>query len=131
MVGSTSPRMLTITMPYVDAWNVWWSIFGNTPEGFAQEKARVDLAIVAAGRQPGEVSATCAVFVRVPGGTGRQMGHEDGAGVQAIEGSADEIADRLRQFAAAGAQHVQLVVDPITRTSIEFLADVLADLDAR
>ena len=30
-------------------------------------------------------------------------------------------------FEAAGCEHVQLVVDPITRDSIEWLADVLID----
>ncbi|MEP7114854.1 MAG: LLM class flavin-dependent oxidoreductase, partial [Ilumatobacteraceae bacterium] len=25
MVGSVRPRMLSITLPYIDAWNVWWS----------------------------------------------------------------------------------------------------------
>src|SRR3954469_17519948 len=32
MLGSTSPRMLSIGLPHVDMWNVWWSHFGNTPE---------------------------------------------------------------------------------------------------
>ncbi|MGB1682297.1 MAG: LLM class flavin-dependent oxidoreductase, partial [Acidimicrobiales bacterium] len=30
MVGSIGPRMLGITLPHVDAWNVWWSDYGNT-----------------------------------------------------------------------------------------------------
>jgi alkanesulfonate monooxygenase SsuD/methylene tetrahydromethanopterin reductase-like flavin-dependent oxidoreductase (luciferase family) len=38
MVGSTRPRMLSITLPHVDAWNVWWSDYGNTPAGFAELK---------------------------------------------------------------------------------------------
>ena len=29
MVGSIGPRMLGITLPHVDAWNVWWSITGT------------------------------------------------------------------------------------------------------
>jgi alkanesulfonate monooxygenase SsuD/methylene tetrahydromethanopterin reductase-like flavin-dependent oxidoreductase (luciferase family) len=129
MLGSSSPRMLSIGLPHVDQWNVWWSHFGNTPAGFGREKARVDEAIAAAGRQAGDVEATCAVHVRLAGGGGRQMGHEDGSRVRPIEGSAPEIADQLRAFAAVGASHVQLVVDPITRASIETCAGVLADLD--
>jgi alkanesulfonate monooxygenase SsuD/methylene tetrahydromethanopterin reductase-like flavin-dependent oxidoreductase (luciferase family) len=46
--------------------------------------------------------------------------------VRPLTGSPDELADQLREFEAAGAAHVQLVVDPITRQSIESLADVLA-----
>jgi probable F420-dependent oxidoreductase len=128
MVGSTSPRMLSLALPHVDSWNVWWSIFGNTAEGFAAEKAKVDEAIFAVGRHPSEVEATCAIHIRVPGGGGRQMGHESGQSVVALEGSVSELADHLRAFAAAGAAHVQLVVDPITRDSIELLGQVLAEL---
>jgi probable F420-dependent oxidoreductase len=126
MVGSIRPRMLSIALPHVDAWNVWWSDFGNSPDGFAVVKARVDEAIVAAGRLPREVEATCAVHVRLPGGLGRQMGNDGAKRIEPIQGSAAEIADQLRRFAEAGASHIQLVVDPITCASIESLAEVLA-----
>jgi len=129
MVGSTSARMLSITLPHVDAWNVWWSIYGNTPDGFRVEKARVDEAIVAVGRDPHTVQATAAVYVQIDGGVGRQMGDEKGATVLPLRGRPDEIADELRAFAHAGADHVQLVLDPITRATIEWCADVLGHLD--
>ena len=126
MVGSIRPRMMSIALPHVDAWNVWWSDFGNTPEGFAAVKTLVDTAIVAAGRIPGEVEATCAVHVRLPGGIGRQMGNDGAKRIEPVQGSASEIADQLRRFSVVGASHIQLVVDPITRASIESLAEVLA-----
>lgn len=125
MVGSASPRMLSITLPHVDSWNVWWSLFHNTAEGFARIKAEVDEAAAAAGRAPGEVEATCAVFVKLPTGGGRQMGNDGMKSIPPIEGTPLEIADQLRTFAAVGAAHIQLVVDPITRDSIESLAEVL------
>ncbi len=34
MVGSTGPRMLSIALPIVDSWNMWYSHYGNTVEGF-------------------------------------------------------------------------------------------------
>lgn len=129
MLGSTGPRMLSIGLPHVDQWNSWWSVFGNTPEGFQREKIRVDEAIAAAGRKPADIEATCAVHVRGGGGAGRQMGHEDGAKMRPIEGTPSEIADQLRAFATVGASHIQLVVDPITRASIESFAEVLAHID--
>src|SRR5215467_6341332 len=49
MLGSTSPRMMRIGLPHVDAWNVWWSEYGNTPDGFAAVRARVEEAAVQAG----------------------------------------------------------------------------------
>lgn len=130
LIGSTSPRMLSIALPHVDSWNVWWSRFGNTPEGFRREKERVDGAIIDSGRAPTELEATCAVHIRLPDGVGRQLGDNVGQTVPALEGNAAEIADHLRAFAAAGAAHVQLVLDPITLSSIDFFSTVLADLDA-
>ena len=53
MVGSIGPRMLGITLPHVDAWNVWWSDYGNTPERFAAQKAKVDELAWSVGRNPG------------------------------------------------------------------------------
>jgi alkanesulfonate monooxygenase SsuD/methylene tetrahydromethanopterin reductase-like flavin-dependent oxidoreductase (luciferase family) len=125
MVGSIGPRMLDITLPHVDAWNMWWSQYGNTVEGFRREKERVDELVLAAGRGRDEVGATAAVLVQLDGGTGRQMGDDEYDSVQPLTGSPDGLADQLREFEAAGAAHVQLVVDPITRESIEWLADVL------
>ena len=125
MVGSIGARMLDITLPHVDAWNMWWSQYGNTVEGFRSEKQRVDELIAAAGRT-GDVEATAAVLVQLTGGLGRQMGdYDDIDTVRPLVGTAEELADQLREFEAAGATHVQLVVDPITRDSIEWLADVL------
>jgi len=129
MIGSIGERMLDITLPYVDSWNMWWSQYGNTAAGFAKEKDRVDGLIQAAGRAHGSVDATAAVHVRLEGGAGRQMG--DYVGDEELEplvGSASELADQLREWETAGAAHVQLCVDPITQDTIEFLGDVLVEL---
>src|SRR6187200_3185146 len=56
MLGSTSPRMLGIGLPVVDSWNLWWSLYDNSVERFAQVKAEVDAA-TPAGRT---VEATAA-----------------------------------------------------------------------
>jgi probable F420-dependent oxidoreductase len=129
MIGSTGERMLSIALPHVQAWNVWWSHYGNTPDGFARLKETVETQIVAAGRAPGAIEASAAVLVRLEGGGGRQMGDYPGDDVVPISGPPDEIADALRAFEAVGVAHVQLVVDPITSDSIEHLGSVLARLD--
>ena len=77
MVGSIGDRMLDITLPHVAAWNMWWSQYGNSVDGFARVKERVDGLIAAAGRAPGDVEATAAVYFRLPGGVRRQMGDYD------------------------------------------------------
>ena len=124
LVGSIGERMQSITLPHVAGWNVWWSDYGNTAAGFAAVKATVDGRIAAIGRT-GQVEATAAVYIKLPGGTGRQMGDYPSDAGAAIEGSPAEIADRLQEFADAGATHIQLVVDPITPASIEWLAETL------
>ncbi|MBI4934058.1 MAG: LLM class flavin-dependent oxidoreductase [Actinobacteria bacterium] len=129
MVGSNSPRMLSITLPHVHSWNVWWSIYGNTPEGFAEVVADVRARTDAVGRDPDEVEATACVYVQVPGGVGRTMGDPSMARIQPLRGEPQELAEQLAAFAHAGAAHVQLVVDPITQPAIEWLGQVLQALD--
>jgi probable F420-dependent oxidoreductase len=129
MIGSVGPRMLEITLPHVDAWNVWFKDSNNSPEGLEPILREVEEAARAVGRDPGEIEKTSAVLVRMPGGTGRQMGDTSQAAIAPVEGSATEIADRLRQYADLGLAEVQLVVDPITIESIKALAPVLAELD--
>ena len=130
MVGSNSPRMLGITLPTVHQWNVWWSIYGNTPEGLAPVVADVRARTEAAGRDPHAVEATACVYVQVPGGAGRTMGDPSMAErVRPITGTHSEVAQRLAAFADLGVAELQLVVDPITQPAIEWLGGVLAELD--
>ena len=125
MVGSIGDRMLDITLPHVDAWNMWWSQYGNSVEGFTREGTcrPADRC----GRSPTRRGrATAAVLVQLEGGVGRQMGdYDDSETVAPLTGSAEELAAQLRVFESVGARHVQLVVDPITHRSIDWLGDVL------
>lgn len=128
MVGSIGERMLELTVPYVDAWNAWFSWTGNRPEGIEPLRAKVDAACAAAGRKPDDVERTVAVLVRLPGATGR--GEDDPSEqVPPLEGTPEAIADGLRAYARQGINHLQLVIDPITEASLEALAPVLENLD--
>jgi len=130
MIGSNGERMLRITAAHVDAWNSWYADTGNTPAGIAPLRDKVDAAARAAGRDPAAIERTVAVQVRMPGGTGRTMGDSDAKqDVAPLQGSPDTMAEELRAYAREGIGHVQLVLDPITRESIERFAPVLALLD--
>jgi alkanesulfonate monooxygenase SsuD/methylene tetrahydromethanopterin reductase-like flavin-dependent oxidoreductase (luciferase family) len=129
MIGSRGPRMLAITLPYVDSWNVWFTDTGNRASGVPALRQLVDEACVTVGRDPAAVERTVAVQVRMPGGTGRLQGSGEDSVVPALEGDAPTIADELRAYARAGIAEVQLVVDPIDRPSIEGLVPVLRELD--
>lgn len=124
MVGSNSPRMLSIALPVADSWNVWWSIYGNSVERFAETKAEVD-AVMPAGRR---VEATAAVLVTLPGGSGRVMGETYDAQVTTVTPAG--LGDHVHGLAGAGATHLQLVLDPITADSIDSIGAVLSDLDS-
>jgi alkanesulfonate monooxygenase SsuD/methylene tetrahydromethanopterin reductase-like flavin-dependent oxidoreductase (luciferase family) len=127
MVGSNGPRMLELTLPYVDAWNAWFAWFGNDPEKLKPMLAAVDEVCEKVGRDPAEVERTVAVLVRTSLAE-KQTDETDRRGRKstALTGSSQQIADGLRAFAELGVAHVQLVVDPITLGSIEELAPALA-----
>ena len=130
LVGSIGERMLRITLPHVDAWNAWFVDTGNAPAGVPALRDRVDDAAREVGRDPAAIERTVAVLVRMPGGTGRQMGDVTASrSIRPLAGSSETIADGLRGYATEGIGHIQLVVDPITEASIEGLGGVLRLLD--
>jgi probable F420-dependent oxidoreductase len=124
MLGSNSPRMLSIGLPVVDSWNVWWSIYDNSVERFGEVKAEVD-AVMPEGR---DVEATAAVLVSLPGGDGRLRGDMPDATVTTV--TLDDVGDHVRGLANAGATHLQLVLDPITAETIDTIGEALADLES-
>jgi probable F420-dependent oxidoreductase len=130
MIGSMGPRMLRITLPHVDSWNVWFAGTANSPEGVPPLRDLVDEACREVGRDPAQVERTVAVQVRLPGGQGRAQGDYTKAAPPPLEGDPDQMAEVLRAYAREGIGHVQLVLDPITRGAIEAFAPVLTRLDA-
>ena len=130
MIGSQGPRVLRATLPYVDMWNAWHAWFGNTPAGLANMMAWLDSLCIEVGRDPAEVSRTAAIMIQCPGGTGRIYGDTEHESNVAISGSTGDIAAALRGFEMPGLDHVQLVLDPITVESIEWMGGVLEVIDA-
>jgi alkanesulfonate monooxygenase SsuD/methylene tetrahydromethanopterin reductase-like flavin-dependent oxidoreductase (luciferase family) len=114
MIGANAPRMLSITLPHVDAWNTWFTPYGNTVEGFARHNAELSAAAERAGRDPTEIERSACVLVEVDGETGERP-----RDVPAVP--AERLADHLRALAEAGADEAILVLDPITESSIRSL----------
>ncbi len=67
------------------------------------------------------------MLVTLPGGRGRLMGDHYDTDVTTV--TPDDLAEHVRGLAAAGASHLQLVLDPITAESIDVVGRLLADLD--
>jgi len=129
LIGSRGERMLRITLPHVDAWNVWFKDTDNSPAGVAPLRDLVDGICREVGRDPAAVERTVAVQVRLTGGTGRVQGDYAKAEAEPLAGTPDEMAEELRAYARQGIAEVQLVLDPISRASIEEFASVLERLD--
>jgi alkanesulfonate monooxygenase SsuD/methylene tetrahydromethanopterin reductase-like flavin-dependent oxidoreductase (luciferase family) len=124
MIGAQGPQMLGMTLPHVAAWNGWHAWSGNTVDGYRAIHAEVDRIAIAAGRDPATVERTMAVLIHLPGSDGA---HDPRS--LPISGSDEEIAATLRQFAAAGVSHAQVVLSPNTANAIERFAPVLELLD--
>jgi probable F420-dependent oxidoreductase len=116
LVGTTSDRMLRIAARYADAWNSWFTWFGNRPEGFEPLRERVDAACRDVGRDPATLERTVALSVQV---VARDVPRRGGPEETAEPIRLEDLPERLGRFASAGIGHVQLVVDPITVESIE------------
>jgi probable F420-dependent oxidoreductase len=126
MVGTTGPRQLAATLPYVDSWNTWWDWFGNTPEGFAVHNADVTAAAQQAGRDPREIERSACLLVALDPASGERPSGE----VAPITGTPDHVARALHDLAEAGAHEAILVLNPISEASVRQCAGVLAALDA-
>ncbi len=127
MVGSTGERVLRVALPHVDAWNIWYDWYGNTPEGFSRASDRVSQLVGEAGREPADVARSATVFVAFEDGP-RDRPHA--SHVSALTGSPETIASGLKEFAAAGLEEAILVVSPITERTIRTLGDTLSSLNS-
>ena len=116
MIGSNGPRMLALTLPYVSAWNSWYTDFDNDPG--ESPAGRDDRRSLRRGRSPPEeVAKTVALYIGFGGPA------VDGPEADRLHGNSDDIVDQLRQIEAAGVSHVQAVLDPIVPDTIEKLGD--------
>ena len=114
MIGANAPRMLSIALPHVDAWNTWFTHYGNTAEGFATHNAEISAAAGRAGGDPAEIERSACVLVDAGDGGERPRD------VEAVPLA--RLAEHLRALSDAGADEAILVLDPITEDSIRAAA---------
>ena len=111
MVGSIGERMLSITLPHVDAWNTWYSWYGNSPDGFGRLNATIDDACLRVGRDPSTLRRTACVLVAFGSGA-----HERRHDAEPVEPG--RLGEHVNALHDAGADEVILVLDPISEASI-------------
>lgn len=123
MIGTTGKRMLGLTAKHADQWNVWFSPIDNSLEKLEPLLSDVDAACSAEGRDPSSLARTAAVKIEVGPHSPSTMS------VAPWRGKPEQIADRLRAYAAAGISHVQVWPEPNTLSGVEAFGRVLEALD--
>jgi len=118
LVGSSGPRMLAITLPHVNAWNIWFDDYDNDAALLADKIAVVDQAAAAAGRDTAEIAKTAALLVQLGDEPVRRNSRNPLIGV-------DAMLDAFVVMQEVGIAHIQLVLDPITVASVDRAADAV------
>jgi len=126
LVGSSSTgvRMLGLSARYADIWNrdfdaVNPGVEPYSAEDLATSQAKVDAACLAIGRDPATLARTVGVWVDLPGAPQRSSWN-------ALRGTPEEMAAKLRVYAAAGFSEVQVWLQEPTVAAVEGFAPVIA-----
>ncbi len=118
LVGSTGPRMLAITAPFMDMWNTWYADFNNDPARLGERLALVDEAAIAAGRDPAEIERTAALLLQLGDAPTRRNSQNPITDLDRLPAALDALAE-------AGISHAQLVLDPITAETVATAAQLV------
>jgi len=117
LIASKGPRMMRLAARDAQSWNTAWYAAPDH-ERFVSRVAGIRAACEAAGRDPSTMEITVGFSARAPG----HAGHDDEAPGATFSGSANELAERLADWQAAGVGHVITALDPCTPEAIEWLA---------
>lgn len=110
LVGTSGPRVLAASSPYIDYWNCWYSWYGNTPAGFAKLSATFE----------GTFRRSACVLVTI--GHGGERPPDPGS--PPVDPAF--LGEHLRELDAAGADDAILVLDPINERSVATVAKALS-----
>jgi alkanesulfonate monooxygenase SsuD/methylene tetrahydromethanopterin reductase-like flavin-dependent oxidoreductase (luciferase family) len=124
MIGAKGPKMLRLAALHADIWS-WYVEERSDLAEFGPRIAALEAMCVEVGRDPATIGKSAGVVVEPTSFTGS----EGVLGVP-IRGSAEEIADGLRAFGAAGFTNLELLVWPPTLAALDAMAPVLELLDA-
>jgi alkanesulfonate monooxygenase SsuD/methylene tetrahydromethanopterin reductase-like flavin-dependent oxidoreductase (luciferase family) len=124
MIGAKGPKMLRLAALHADIWS-WYVEERSDLVEFGPRLAAFEAACVEAGRDPATVGKSAGIVVEPTSITGSEavLGTP-------VKGSADEIADALRAFGAAGFTNIEILAWPPTLAAVDALAPVLELLDA-
>ena len=115
LIAGEGPRMLRLAARHADAWNTAW--YGAPDERLRAQLTALAEAIGAEGRDPTTMTRTVGMIVRDPSDAGS---NED-----EFAGSVNELAGAIDEHAALGIDHLILVLQPMTESSLDRLSEAL------
>ena len=124
MIGASGPKMLRLAALHADIWS-WYVQERSDVAEFGPRIAALDAMCREVGRDPATIGRSAGIIVEPTSVTGAA----DAIAVP-ISGSAEEIADGLRTFGAAGYTQVEILLWPRTMAALEAMAPVLELLAA-
>jgi alkanesulfonate monooxygenase SsuD/methylene tetrahydromethanopterin reductase-like flavin-dependent oxidoreductase (luciferase family) len=124
MIGAKGPKMLRLAALHADIWS-WYAEERSDLVEFGPRLAAFETACVDAGRDPATVGRSAGIVVEPTsfGGSATALGTP-------MRGSAEEIADAMRAFGAAGCTNLEVIVWPPTLAAVDAMAAVIELLDA-
>lgn len=120
MVGANGPRMLRLTAELADDWNVGMAL----EHEFAELDEAIATALTAVGRDRATLSRSAEVLVRtLPADAGTPPEERE------MRGDAEALAERLRGYARAGYDHLQVQLRPNRPDAVEAFGAILDRLE--
>ena len=123
MIGAKGPRMLRLAALHADIWS-WFAEERSDLAELEPRLAALEAACIEVDRDPASIGKSAGIVIEPTSVSGG-----DALGTP-IRGSATEIADVLRGFAAAGFTNVKVIASPPTLATVDAMAPVLELLDA-
>jgi alkanesulfonate monooxygenase SsuD/methylene tetrahydromethanopterin reductase-like flavin-dependent oxidoreductase (luciferase family) len=123
MIGAQGPKMLRLAARHADIWS-WYVNERSDLVEFGPRLVALEAACLEVGRDPATIGKSAGIVVEPTALTGAESVFGP-----PVRGSAQEIADAFRAFAAAGYTNLELVVWPPTLAAVDALAPVLELLD--
>ena len=124
MIGAGGPKMLRLAAIHADIWS-WYARSGATSWSSGRGSRRSRPCATRSDENPRTIGRSAGIVVEPTAVTGAAE-----AIAVPLRGSAEEIADGLRSFRAAGYTQVEILLWPRTVAAVEAMAPVLELLDA-
>lgn len=118
VIGTKGERMRKLTAQLADGWYSGWQV---SPETLTPQMDALDAACDEIGRNPLTLSRLTGTHVAMTGCLGFRP--------NPLTGAPEEIAEKIRGFREAGANHFLVSLDPCTPAAIEEFARVVEFLD--